>query len=169
MPVMNDRQSKETDGLGRGEACGGSMIAGNSPGGAPVDSAGGNAGGETTVLGAGAGDETTSGGLDSADVSAPTAGDDGGKTGMVSVRRWIRSGIASEPINTTVHAVMCACGFRTLSNAKASQTMPPSARDRSADSTSNSTIATSLVSPSLPCPPVSAIGVDRASRYPPCR
>src|SRR5262245_65607706 len=102
MPVMNDRQSKETDGLGRGEACGGSMIAGNSAGGAPVDSAGGNAGGETTVLGAG--DETTSGGLDSADVSAATACDDGAKTGMVSVRRWMRRGIACEAMHPTVHA-----------------------------------------------------------------
>src|SRR5262245_66652615 len=134
MPVTNDRQSKETDRFGCGEACGGSMIAGNSAGGASVDSAGGNAVGGTTEPGAGAGDETTSGGLDSADVSAATAGDDGGEAGRVSVSRCMRSGIASEPINTTVHAVMCACGFRTLSNAKPSQTMPPSARDRSADS-----------------------------------
>src|SRR6266550_2043486 len=133
MPVTKDRQSKDTDCFGRGDACGGSTTAGTNAGGAAVASAGGNARGETTELRAGrAGDETTSAGeLDSADVSATTAGDDGGTTGMVSVSRCTRSGIASEAINTPVHAVMCACGLRTLSNAKPSQTMPPSARDRS--------------------------------------
>src|SRR5712672_45443 len=161
MHVTKDRQSKNTDRFGRGDARGGSTIAGTNAGGAAVASAGG----ETTELGAGrAGGETTSaGGLDSAAVSATTAGDDGGTTGIVNVSRCTRSGIASEAINTTVHAVMCACGLRTLSNLKPSQTTPPSARDRSADSTSSSTIATSPASPSPPCPPASAIAAGRAS------
>src|SRR5712675_2829870 len=37
----------------------------------------------------------------------------GGPTGIVTVTKRISTGIDSEASSTTVHAVICACGFRT--------------------------------------------------------
>src|SRR5262245_29163170 len=118
MPVAKDRQSMDTDRVGRGEGCGGTTIAGPTAGGGAVASAGGNVGDEREEVAAGfPGDETgCSGGLDNAEVSASIRGDDGGAAGMVSVSRCATNGIASDAINTTVHAVMCACGLRTRSS-----------------------------------------------------
>src|SRR5262245_13997889 len=139
MPVTNDRQSTEAEMVGRGVSPGVSTIAGANAGEAAAGSGGGNAGSETTGLGAGcAGENTISdGGLERAEVKAPTKGEKGGATGMVNVSRCTISGMDSEATNTTVQAVMCACGLRTRSSVKPSQTTPPSARHRSADSTSS--------------------------------
>src|SRR5262245_50169819 len=132
MPVAKDRQSTDTDRIGRGEACEGTAIAGSNAGGAALASAGGNAGDERPEVAAGCiGDDMGSAdGVHNAEVSTLTMGDDGGATGMVSVSRCARSGIASDAISTTVHAVMCACGLRTRSSVKPSHTTAPSASDR---------------------------------------
>src|SRR5262245_66089049 len=135
MPVRKDRQWMATVRGGGGDARGGSTIAGADAGGATASS--GREGGATTEVGAGAvGAETGScSGIENADVSASTTGEDGAAAGMVKVSRCTRSGIASEPISTAVHAVMCECGWRTRRSVKPSQTTTPRASTPTAEPT----------------------------------
>src|SRR6266702_4244239 len=63
--------------------------------------------------------------------------DGGGPAGIVTITRCISAGIASEAISTNVHAVICACGFRTRRSVKPSHTLAPSASVRRADSRSS--------------------------------
>src|SRR5215467_8261162 len=146
MPVIRLHQSMETSIGSRPDLRGGSTIPGSNARGDEIagDAAGADGGDATELGGGGPGTETASdSGLESVDMAWAT-GEDGGAAGMVTVSRCISNGIASEATSTTVHAVICACGLRTRSSVKPSQTTPPSASDRSADSTSSAIIATSL-------------------------